>query len=43
MGEMDAARKLYEEVIEGKTAQTGGSHASTPSTKANPQAAAANG
>ena len=33
--EMDAARKLYEEVIEGQTAQLGGSHASTLLTKAN--------
>eukprot|EP01046_Picozoa_sp_COSAG06_P128698 COSAG06_NODE_77644_length_114_cov_80.600000_1_plen_38_part_11 len=29
MGEVDAARKLYEEVIEGQTAQLGGSHTST--------------
>ena len=29
MGEVDAARKLYEEVIEGETAQLGGSHTST--------------
>eukprot|EP01046_Picozoa_sp_COSAG06_P047763 COSAG06_NODE_7007_length_2678_cov_2285.244668_3_plen_91_part_01 len=26
MGEVDAARKLFEEVIEGQTAQLGGSH-----------------
>ena len=32
--EMDAARKLYEEVIEGQTAQLGGSHADTLLTKA---------
>ena len=29
LGEMDAARKLYEEVIEGQTAQLGASHTST--------------
>ena len=29
MGETDAARRLYEEVIEGFTAQLGGSHAYT--------------
>jgi hypothetical protein len=34
MGEVDAARKLYEEVIEGRTAQLGGSHTSTLTTKA---------
>ena len=30
---LDAARELFEEVIEGKTAQLGGSHASTLTTK----------
>jgi hypothetical protein len=35
MGEVDAARKLYEEVIEGETAQLGGSHTSTLTTKGN--------
>ena len=35
MGEMDAARKLYEEVIEGQTAQLDGSHVDTLKTKGN--------
>eukprot|EP01047_Picozoa_sp_COSAG01_P076397 COSAG01_NODE_13401_length_1591_cov_0.839142_1_plen_273_part_00 len=35
MGEVDAARKLFEEVIEGQTAQLGGSHTSTLNTKSN--------
>ena len=35
MGEVDAARKLYEEVIEGQTAQLGGSHTGTLTTKNN--------
>ena len=35
LGEMDAARKLYEEVIEGQTAQLGASHTSTLVTKSN--------
>ena len=35
LGEMDAARKLYEEVIEGQTAQLGASHTSTLLSKSN--------
>merc|ERR1711907_776117 len=35
MGEKDAARKLYEEVIEGQTAQLGASHTDTLITKLN--------
>eukprot|EP01044_Picomonas_judraskeda_P015387 COSAG03_NODE_2568_length_2635_cov_42.630521_1_plen_196_part_10 len=35
LGEMDAARKLYEEVIEGQTAQLGASHTRTLVTKSN--------
>ena len=35
LGEMDAARKLFEEVIEGQTAQLGASHTSTLTTKGN--------
>ena len=35
LGEMDAARSLYEEVIEGQTAQLGASHTSTLTTKMN--------
>jgi hypothetical protein len=34
-GEVDAARKLFEEVIEGETAQLGGSHTSTLQTMYN--------
>eukprot|EP01044_Picomonas_judraskeda_P051398 COSAG03_NODE_31189_length_151_cov_10.961538_1_plen_50_part_11 len=33
MGETDAARQLYEEVIAGQTAQLGASHTSTLITK----------
>eukprot|EP01046_Picozoa_sp_COSAG06_P078531 COSAG06_NODE_26124_length_621_cov_0.620690_1_plen_68_part_01 len=35
MGEVDAARKLLEEVVEGETAQLGGSHTSTLTPKGN--------
>ena len=35
LGEVDAARKLYEEVIEGQTAQLGASHTETLRTKSN--------
>ena len=35
MGEVDVARKLHEAVIEDETAQLGGSHTDTPTTKGN--------
>eukprot|EP01046_Picozoa_sp_COSAG06_P035455 COSAG06_NODE_3815_length_4878_cov_7.893933_1_plen_286_part_10 len=35
MGEVDAARKLFEQVIEGQTAQLSGSHTGTLTTKGN--------
>ena len=35
LGETAEARRLYEEVIEGQTAQLGGSHSSTLTTKGN--------
>eukprot|EP01044_Picomonas_judraskeda_P050602 COSAG03_NODE_30356_length_162_cov_259.555556_1_plen_54_part_11 len=35
MGETDAARQLYEEVIAGQTAQLGASHTSTLLSKSN--------